>query len=81
MDRPGNKEIQFALHANYGSNVDHYAGTPIFVSISRLHSSCGAGAISYLPPPVPRRIERDLKQVELHMLDAGHFALETNSPD
>src|SRR5580698_521992 len=24
MDRPGNKEIQFALHANYGSNVERY---------------------------------------------------------
>jgi pimeloyl-ACP methyl ester carboxylesterase len=24
MNRPGNKEIQFALHANYGSNVERY---------------------------------------------------------
>src|ERR1700744_329279 len=24
MDRPGNKDIQFVLHANYGSNVERY---------------------------------------------------------
>ena len=24
MERPGNKDIQLALHANYGSNVERY---------------------------------------------------------
>ncbi|MEJ0008873.1 MAG: alpha/beta fold hydrolase [Steroidobacteraceae bacterium] len=82
MDRPGNKDIQFVLHANYGSNVERYAewheyfrkyqpatlivwGKNDFVFLS-------AGAEAY---------RKDLKHVELHLLDAGHFALETNAAD
>jgi pimeloyl-ACP methyl ester carboxylesterase len=34
------------------------SGTPIFGSFNRLHSSCGARAISYLRLPVPKRKER-----------------------
>jgi pimeloyl-ACP methyl ester carboxylesterase len=79
MDRPGNKDIQFVLHANYGSNVERYPewhdyfrkfqppalivwGRNDFVFLS-------AGAEAYA---------RDLNHVELHMFDAGHFALETH---
>jgi pimeloyl-ACP methyl ester carboxylesterase len=82
MDRSGNKEIQFALHANYGSNIECYEewheyfrkfqppalivwGKNDFVFLA-------AGAEAY---------RTDLNQVELHMLDAGHFALETNAAE
>jgi pimeloyl-ACP methyl ester carboxylesterase len=82
VDRSGNKEIQFTLHANYGSNIEHYEewheyfrkfqppalivwGKNDFVFLA-------AGAEAY---------RRDLNQVELHMLDAGHFALETNAAE
>jgi pimeloyl-ACP methyl ester carboxylesterase len=47
MDRPGDKEIQFALHANYGSNVEHYDEWHAYLRrFSRLRSWCGAKAIS-----------------------------------
>ena len=31
-----------------------------------------------LSPQVPRRIKRDLPGAEIHLLDTGHFALETH---
>jgi pimeloyl-ACP methyl ester carboxylesterase len=82
MERPGNKAIQFALQANYGSNVGRYAEWHAYF---RQHQPptlvvwgkndfifAPAGAVAY---------RRDLKDVEIHMLDAGHFALETNSAE
>jgi len=82
MDRPGNKEIQFMLHANYGSNIDRY---PEWHDYFRRHQPPAlviwgkgdpvftvAGAQAYA---------KDIKKVELHLLDAGHFALETHAAE
>lgn len=82
LDRPGNKDIQFALHANYGSNVERY---------DEWHSYFR----TFLPPmlvvwgkgdPIfaeagARAYRRDLPDAEIHLLDTGHFALETHSPE
>ncbi|MBD5636172.1 MAG: hypothetical protein IAI49_17015 [Candidatus Eremiobacteraeota bacterium] len=80
MDRPGNKEIQFALHSDYGSNVERYDEWHSYLRkyLPRtlivwgegdpVFAAAGAGA--YLT---------DLPAAELHMLAAGHFALETNA--
>jgi pimeloyl-ACP methyl ester carboxylesterase len=79
MERPGNKAIQFALQANYGSNPERYEGwhryfrehqPPTLVAWGkgdRVFAAAGAQAYA-----------RDLKDVEIHMLDAGHFALEAH---
>jgi pimeloyl-ACP methyl ester carboxylesterase len=80
MDRPGNKAIQFALHSDYGSNVERY---PEWQAYFRRYQPptlvvwgqgdpvfAAAGAAAY---------GRDLKAAEIHMLDAGHFALETHA--
>jgi pimeloyl-ACP methyl ester carboxylesterase len=80
MDRPGDKEIQFALHANYGSNVERYEEWHAYF---RTHQPpalivWGRGDFVFTPAGA-HAYARDLKHVELHMLDAGHFALETHS--
>jgi len=80
MDRPGNKEIQFALHADYGSNVERYDQWHAYF---RKHQpptlvAWGRGDPVFLPAGA-EAYRKDLQQVELHMLDAGHFALETNA--
>ncbi len=82
MDRPGNKEIQLALHANYGSNVEHYEEWHRYF---REHQPptlvvWGKGDAVFLPPGATA-YARDLKIFELHFLDAGHFALETNAAE
>jgi pimeloyl-ACP methyl ester carboxylesterase len=81
MDRPGNKAIQYALHANYASNFDKYEEwhsyfqqyqPPTLVIWGEGDFVFGVpGAIAY---------KKDLKRIEVHILKgAGHFALETDS--
>jgi pimeloyl-ACP methyl ester carboxylesterase len=83
MERPGNKDIQLALHANYGSNVERYEQwhdyfrrhqPPTLVVWGKgdfVFSEGGAHAYA-----------RDLKTIDTHVLEgAGHFALETHEPE
>lgn len=77
LDRPGNQDIQLALFHSYGSNPPLY---PEWQAYFRQHQPPtlivwgkndaifpAAGAFPY---------QRDLNDVELHLLDTGHFALE-----
>jgi pimeloyl-ACP methyl ester carboxylesterase len=78
MDRPGNKAIQLAMHRDYVSNIALYptwqaylrAHQPPTLIVWGLHDPVfeAAGAEAY---------RRDLPSCELHLLDAGHFALES----
>jgi pimeloyl-ACP methyl ester carboxylesterase len=82
MDRPGNKEIQFALHANYGSNIERYDE---WHSYFRAHQPptlvvWGKGDFVFAPAGA-EAYRQDLEKIEVHMLDAGHFALETNAAE
>ena len=82
LDRPGNQEIQLDLFYDYRTNVDLY---PDFQEYFRTYQPPtlivwgkndvifpAEGAAPYL---------RDLPKAEVNMLDAGHFALETNGPE
>jgi pimeloyl-ACP methyl ester carboxylesterase len=83
MDRPGNKEIQYALHANYATNFDKYEEWHAYF---RQHQPptlimWGKGDFVFGVPGA-NAYRNDLKKAELHILEgAGHFALETNSGD
>jgi pimeloyl-ACP methyl ester carboxylesterase len=82
LDRPGNREIQLALFRDYPNNFDHYpafqayfreARPPALVAWGRNDEIFGpAGAEAY---------RRDLPDAEIHLLDAGHFALESSGPE
>jgi pimeloyl-ACP methyl ester carboxylesterase len=82
MDRPGDKEIQFALHANYGSNIEHYDEWHAYFRKFQPPALIvwGQGDFVFLPAGA-EAYRKDLKHVELHMLNAGHFALETNAAE
>lgn len=82
MDRPGNGDIQLDLLYDYRTNVPLY---PQFQAYFRERQPPmlivwgkndeifpAAGAVPYA---------RDLPHVEVHMLDTGHFALETHGPE
>jgi len=82
MDRPGDKEIQFALHANYGSNVEHYEEWHAYFRKNQPPTLIVWGKGDFVFTPAGAEAYRkDLKNVELHMLNAGHFALETNAAE
>jgi pimeloyl-ACP methyl ester carboxylesterase len=82
MDRPGDKDIQFALHANYGSNVERYEEWHAYFRKSQPPTLIVWGRGDFVFTPAGAEAYRqDLEHVELHMLDAGHFALETNASE
>jgi pimeloyl-ACP methyl ester carboxylesterase len=82
MDRPGDKEIQFALHADYGSNVEHYAEWHAYFRKNQPPTLIVWGRGDFVFTPAGAEAYRkDLEHVELHMLNAGHFALETNATE
>jgi pimeloyl-ACP methyl ester carboxylesterase len=80
MDRPGNKAIQLEMHANYGSNVERYDEWHAYF---REHQpptlvAWGRGDEVFAPAGA-EAYRKDLTSLEVHMLDTGHFALETHS--
>jgi pimeloyl-ACP methyl ester carboxylesterase len=79
MDRDGNVEIQLDLFLSYGSNPPLY---PQWQAYFREHQPPVLIAWGKNDPIFPAAgaepYKRDLKNLEFHLLDAGHFALETD---
>jgi pimeloyl-ACP methyl ester carboxylesterase len=77
LDRPGNDEVQLDLFYDYRTNVPLY---PQFQAYFRKHQPPTLivwGRDDHIFPwqgAVPYK--RDLKTLEYHLLDTGHFALE-----
>ena len=79
LDRPGNLDIQMDLMRSYGTNVPLY---PEFQAFFRNYQPptlivWGKNDLIFPAPGAPP-YARDLKNLETHMLDTGHFALETH---
>ncbi len=77
LDRPGNKEIQLALFYSYGTNPALY---PQWQAYFRKHQPptllvWGKGDYIF-PEEGAHPYKRDLKNLDFHILDTGHFALE-----
>lgn len=82
LDRPGNKEIQLALFLSYGSNPPLY---PKWQEYFRKHQPptlivWGKNDIIF-PADGAEPYRRDLKNLEFHLLDTGHFALEEDGTE
>jgi pimeloyl-ACP methyl ester carboxylesterase len=79
LDREGNDEIQLDLFLSYGSNPPLY---PQWQAYFRKHQPptliVWGRNDEIFPPAGAEPYKRDLKTLEFHLLDAGHFALETN---
>ena len=77
LDRPGNAEIQLALFHSYGTNPPLY---PQWQAYFRKHQPptliVWGKNDAIFPAEGAYPYKRDLKNVELHLLDTGHFALE-----
>lgn len=79
LDRPGNKDIQLEMFLSYGTNVTEY---PRWQELFREHQPPALivwGKGDYIFPATGAHpYERDLASVEKHIIDTGHFALETH---
>ncbi len=82
LDRPGNQEIQLQMFYDYGSNPPLY---PEWQAYFRKHQPATLivwGAKDEIfPAKGAYPYKRDLNNVEMHLYDTGHFALEEDGAD
>lgn len=82
MSRPGAEEIQLDLILDYRNNLDRY---PEFQAYFRQHQPPLLAVWGRHDPAfIPAGAEaygRDLPDAHIHLLDTGHFALETHSSE
>jgi len=77
LDRPGNKEIQLQLFYSYGSNPPLYPEWQAFFREFQPPTLIVWGKNDQIFPAAGAYpYARDLKNISLHLLDTGHFALE-----
>jgi pimeloyl-ACP methyl ester carboxylesterase len=82
LDRPGNREIQMDLFRDYGTNVPLYPEFQAFFRKYQPPALIVWGKNDYIfPPEGAAPYSRDLTNVETHLLDTGHFALETHGEE
>jgi pimeloyl-ACP methyl ester carboxylesterase len=82
LDRPGNLEIQMDLMLSYGTNVPLYPEFQAFFRKYQPPTLIVWGKNDFIfPPEGARPYGRDLKNLETHLLDTGHFALETHGEE
>ena len=79
LARPGNDEIQLDLFLDYASNVALYPDFQAYFRAYRppLLAAWGKHDPFFLPQGADA-FKRDLPNAEIHLLDTGHFALETH---
>ncbi|WP_246725109.1 alpha/beta fold hydrolase [Beijerinckia sp. L45] len=82
MARPDAEEIQLDLILDYRSNVALY---PAFQTYFRTHrppllAAWGKNDPAFIPAGAAA-YKRDIPDAEIHLLDTGHFALETHATE
>ena len=82
LSKPGQREIQTALLYDYRTNIDSY---PRWQAWLRQHRPptlvvWGANDPSFTAPGA-EAFRRDLPNAEIHLLDAGHFALDEQTDE
>lgn len=77
LDRPGNQEVQLEMFLDYGTNVAEY---PKWQALFREHQTPTLlmwGKNDHIfPADGAYPYKRDLQNLEFHLLETGHFALE-----
>ncbi len=77
LDRPGNKEIQLQLFYDYGSNPARYPKWQAYFRTHQPPTLIVWGKNDFIfPGEGAHPYKRDLRDLEFHLLDTGHFALE-----
>lgn len=77
LDRPGNKEIQLELFYSYGTNPALYPEWQAYFRKYQPPTLVVWGKGDYIfPEEGAHPYKRDLKNLDFHILDTGHFALE-----
>jgi pimeloyl-ACP methyl ester carboxylesterase len=82
QDRPGNKAIQLQLFYDYGSNPPLYPAWQAYFRSHQPPTLVVWGKNDFIfPADGAHPYKRDLKTLEFHLLDTGHFALEEDGDE
>ena len=77
LDRPGNSDIQLKMFHDYGSNPPLYPKWQEYFRKYQPPTLVVWGKNDFIfPAEGAHPYKRDLKNLEVHLLDTGHFALE-----
>ncbi len=77
LDRPGNQEIQLDLFLDYGTNPPLYPEWQAYLRNNQPPTLIVWGANDPIfPSEGAHPYKRDLEDLEFHLMDTGHFALE-----
>jgi pimeloyl-ACP methyl ester carboxylesterase len=82
LNQPGQAEIQSDLFYDYRTNVDAYPKWQAWMqkTLPRLLVIWGKHDLSF-DPGEPERYRKDVPNAEVHVLDAGHFALDIKADE
>jgi len=82
LNAPGQAEIQSDLFYDYRTNVENYPKWQAWMRRTqpRLLVLWGKHDLSF-DPGEPERYRTDVRQADIHILDAGHFALDTKADE
>jgi pimeloyl-ACP methyl ester carboxylesterase len=82
QNRPGNKAIQLQLFYDYGSNPALYLEWQVYFRTHQPPTLVVWGKNDTIfPADGAHPYKRDLKTIEFHLLDTGHFALEEDGDE
>ncbi|MEV5986854.1 alpha/beta hydrolase [Streptomyces sp. NPDC052051] len=82
LDRPGNDEIQLKLFRDYPTNVDLYPAVHQYFRDSHVPLLAVWGANDEIfGPDGARAFRQDLPDAEVHLVESGHFALESHGEE
>jgi pimeloyl-ACP methyl ester carboxylesterase len=77
LERPGNKDIQIELFHSYGTNPPLYPEWQDYFRRRQPPTLIAWGKNDYIfPAEGAEPYKRDLDNLDFHLLDTGHFALE-----
>lgn len=80
LEREGNKEIQLQLFYDYGSNPPLYPQWQAYFRKHQPPTLVVWGKNDFIFPATGAEpYKRDLKNIEFHLLNTGHFALEEDA--
>ena len=80
LERPGNKEIQLDLFMDYRHNISQYDDFHQYFRRSQvpLLAVWGKNDVFFIPPGA-EAYKIDLPKAEIKLIDAGHFAVESDT--
>jgi pimeloyl-ACP methyl ester carboxylesterase len=82
LQRPGNAEIQIDLFWDYRNNLTLYPKFHEYFRSSQVPLLAAWGKHDQIFVPAgAEAFKKDLPKAEVHLLDAGHFAVETETEE